>query len=267
MQTGTDTMTDQLTQDEIAAYHRDGFVVARSVFAAEDVTILCREVEQAWQRSGNGQQTQNVCLDGEKHISTIRDPQLHSAVFTRYLTDPRLTTRMAQVVGPNVQLHHSKINVKTNADTVAFPMHQDHPYFPHEKHSVCTVLVYLTDVTSERGCFRAVPGVHEPLAHQGEANHYLDPEAYPLEEAIELPGAAGDVIFMNYLTPHGSNLNQTTEPRNLWIIQIRAAEDRPVAQQTDTLQSTAPGNRPAQGTMLCGVNPDYQQAASGACRQ
>ena len=255
------------TPQEIEAYHRDGYVVARGLFGAEDVAALRGEVDRMWQRSGDGAMTQNVAYQGVKKISTIRDPQLHSGVFTRYLSDPRLTERMAELIGPDVQLHHSKLNVKTTADRVAFPLHQDHPYFPHERHSLCTVLVQLTDVTSRRGCFRVIPGVHEPIEHVGDGNHYLDPQKYRLEDALELPGAAGDVIFMNYLTPHGSNLNEEPEPRALWIIQVRSADDRPLSQPPGTVQSTDPGNRPSQGTMLCGVNPDFQWAASGESRK
>ena len=251
------------TPQQVDHYRRDGYAHAEGVLAADDLRLLCGEVERMWQRSGQGEHTQNTRFAGARKMATIRDPQLHSAVFSRYLTDPRLTELMAQVVGPNVQLHHSKINVKTRADTTIFPLHQDHPYFPHEKHSVCTVLVHLTTTTNRNGCFRVVPGVHEPLEHVNDDGHILDPAKYPLDAALELPADAGDVVLMNYLTPHGSNLNQQEEPRILWIIQVRAAEDRPVPQPAGVAQPTAPGNRPAQGTMLRGVNPDFVHAARG----
>lgn len=252
-----------LTAEQVANYREHGYVVAPEVLPSDDVQSLLAEARAMWVRSGEGASAQNTNFRGVKKMSTLRDPQLHSALFTRFLTDPRLTERMAQLVGPNVQLHHSKLNVKTSDDAAVFPLHQDHPYFPHERHSVCTVLVHLTTTTSERGCFRAIPGVREPLPHIDDDGHILDPERWPLAEARELPARAGDVVFMNYLTPHGSNLNLTDEPRVLWIIQVRAAEDRPVSQPTDARQPTPPGNRPAQGTMLRGVNPDFEWTATG----
>lgn len=251
------------TAEQISEYRARGYVIARETLSSDDVARLSAEVRAMWRRSGDGETTQNTNFRGVKKMSTIRDPQLHSALFTRYLTDPRLTGLMAQLVGPNVQLHHSKINVKTREDRAVFPLHQDHPYFPHARHSVCTVLVHLTETTSQRGCFRAIPGVKEPLPHVDDDGHILDPETWPLEKAEELPARAGDVVFMNYLTPHGSNLNQTDEPRVLWIIQVRAAEDRPLEQALGTAQPTPPGNRPAQGTMLCGANPDFDWVSSG----
>lgn len=252
------------TPAEISAYRRDGYVTARGVLGPEDVQALLDETAGMWRRAGDGEQGQHTNFFGVKKMTTLRDPQLHSGVYSRYLTDPRLVGRMAQLVGPNVQLHHSKINVKTREAQAVFPLHQDYPYFPHVQHSVCTVLVHLTTTNSERGCFRAVPGVTGPLEHIADDGHILDPRQYPLEFAIELPAAAGDVVFMNYLTPHGSNLNLSDEPRVLWILQVRAAEDRPVEQADGTLQATPPGNRPSQGAMLAGVNPDFAWAASGA---
>ena len=252
-----------LTEDQIAAYQRDGFVVARGLVDCETVALLRAEMEAAWERCGQGEWSQNIEFGGQKKMSTIRDPQLHSAAFTRQLTDPKLTGAMAQLVGPNVQLHHSKVNIQTKADTAIFPLHQDQPYFPHARHSLCTVLVHLSDTDSQSGCFRVVPGIKEPLPHINDDGHILDPAQYPLESAEEIPARAGDVVFMNYLLPHGSNLNQSERPRILWIIQVRAAEDRPVPQSSDEYQPTPPGNRPSQGTMLRGVNPDFQWAATG----
>ncbi len=252
-----------LSAAEIERYRRDGYVVARGVFDADDTRRLRADALAMWQRSGQGADAQNTTFQGVKKMSTIRDPQLHSSLYTRYLTDPRLTELMAELVGPNVQLHHSKINIKTRQDRAVFPLHQDYPYFPHALHSVTTVLVHLTDTTSDRGCFRAIPGVREPLPHIADEGHILDPDEYALERAVELPAAAGDVVLMNYLAPHGSNLNLHDEPRILWIIQVRAAEDRPVPQPHGTSQPTAPGNRPSQGTMLRGSNPDFRYVAEG----
>lgn len=248
---------------DVEAYRRDGYVVVRQLLGAEDVALLRAEVEAIWARGDAGEAAQNVSYRGERKMTTLRDPQLHSGVFSRYLTDPRLTGAMARLIGPNVQLHHSKVNVKTRAMKAIFPLHQDYPYFPHRLHSVLTVLVHLTDAPREGGAFRAIAGVKTPLPHINDDGHILDPARYPLEGAMELPAHAGDVIFMNYLTPHGSNLNTRDEQRILWIIQVRSAEDRPVEQPAGTHQPTPPGNRPAQGTMLCGVNPDFRRAASG----
>jgi ectoine hydroxylase-related dioxygenase (phytanoyl-CoA dioxygenase family) len=259
---------ERLSADQVTAYHRDGYVIARQLFDAEAVAALHRACEAVWERCAGGEAAQNSHFQGVRKMATIRDPQLHSAVFTRYLLDPRLTEAMAQLVGENVQLHHSKVNVKTKSMQTVFPLHQDYPYFPHSRHTVMTVLVHITDAPVDGGAFRVLAGVKEVLPHINDDGHILDPLRYPLESAEELPAEAGDVVFMNYLTPHGSNLNQRDEHRILWIIQVRNAEDLPIEQPADAHQQlTPPGNRPSQGTMLHGINPNYERAATGESRR
>ena len=49
------------------------------------------------------------------------------------LVQDRFTSALADLIGPNVQLHHTKAFIKPPEKGSAFPMHQDQPYFPHAK--------------------------------------------------------------------------------------------------------------------------------------
>lgn len=51
---------------------------------------------------------------------------------------------MEMFIGPNVQLHHTKLLAKPPQKGGGFPLHQDYPYFPHAKHTMLAVSVYLT---------------------------------------------------------------------------------------------------------------------------
>ena len=65
------------------------------------------------------------------------DAQFQSAAFARLIVDDRLTGAAADIIGgPNVQLHHTKIFIKPAEKGSPFPLHQDHPFFPHERHSM-----------------------------------------------------------------------------------------------------------------------------------
>jgi hypothetical protein len=41
---------------------------------------------------------------------------------------PRLVDALTQAIGPNVQLHHTKMLVKPPEKGASFPMHQNYPY-------------------------------------------------------------------------------------------------------------------------------------------
>src|SRR5690606_17787882 len=103
---------------------------------------------------------------------------------------------------------------------------------PHEKHTMMAAIFYFDDCPIEKGCFRVIPGSHKlgPLEHQSPADHYLPEDKYRLEDALPLPGKAGDVIFFNYLTIHGSGQNESSEARTTLLVQMRDPTDCPTVQ-------------------------------------
>ncbi len=76
-------------------------------------------------------------------------------------------------------------------------MHQDVPYFPHERHSMIAAILHFDDAPVEKGCVRVVPGSHKlgPLPHIKEGGWHLSPDEYPVERATPVPAKAGDVLF------------------------------------------------------------------------
>ena len=122
-------------------------------------------------------------------LKGFHNVQYHDAAFTRAAAHPRLVAVLTELIGPNVQLHHTKMLVKPPEQGASFPMHQDYPYFPHERHSVLAASVHLDDADDENGCLRVVPGSHArgPLEAHGPS-HTLDVAA---RGGVPLPAAAG----------------------------------------------------------------------------
>jgi ectoine hydroxylase-related dioxygenase (phytanoyl-CoA dioxygenase family) len=175
------------------------------------------------------------------------------------LLDPRLTDRVADLIGPDVQLHHTKLFVKPPERGTPFPLHQDHPYFPHERNTVLAAIVHLDDAPEHKGCVRVVPGSHTlgPLPHRAEGSYHLPVEEYPVERAVPVPAGAGDVLFFSCLTIHGSGVNTSEEARATLLVQMRDPTDRPT-----TLQHLSRG----QGMMLRGIDPEADAGVDGASR-
>ena len=68
----------------------------------------------------------------------------------------------------------------------------------------------------------------------------------PIESALPCPAKAGDVLFLSYLTIHGSDLNLSKEARTTLLIQMRDPTDMP----TEKVHESR-----GQGMMLRGVDP------------
>jgi phytanoyl-CoA hydroxylase len=259
------------------AYREQGFVLVPQVFDAETMAraraeadaMLARVVENGtkveatwkgkWREKliDNGEDTapnmMGGMVDGDvmamaSAVSSIHNVQYHSAFFNRLIADDRFTDVVAQLIGPDVQLHHTKYHVKPAGHGAPFPMHQDHPFFPHEQHTMLAAAIHFDDADVENGCLCVVPGSNKlgPIQHISEGSHYLPLDEWPLERAVPAMAKAGDVLIFNYFTVHGSYVNRSTRPRRLLLVQMRSPLDRPTAQVHLS---------PGQGTMLRGINP------------
>jgi ectoine hydroxylase-related dioxygenase (phytanoyl-CoA dioxygenase family) len=100
-----------------------------------------------------------------------------------------------------------------------------------------------------------VPGSHKEgvLPVVNTKNHYLDPRQYPLASGVACPAEAGDVLFFNYLTIHGSDKNKSSRPRRNFLIQCRDPEDLPLEGHEDDHVNWG------QGLMICGENPVFRE--------
>jgi phytanoyl-CoA hydroxylase len=252
------------TQINLDAYRANGYALVRNVFDAETLVALGRETDALLERASQSGRATEATWKGAwresagvgvadappvTRVDSIHNVQNHSAVFTRALVDPRLTDLAAELIGPNVQLHHTKLHNKPPAVGSPFPMHQDYPYFPHAQHSMIAAIIHIDDSTVDNGCLCAVPGSHTrgPIEHRRDNSFYLDMDEWPLERASPIEARAGDVLLFSYFTVHGSYVNTSTRPRRILLIQMRSPDDRPT---TDQHRS------PGQGTMLRGINPN-----------
>ncbi|GIX06451.1 MAG: protein involved in biosynthesis of mitomycin antibiotics/polyketide fumonisin [Candidatus Poribacteria bacterium] len=246
-----------LSPEQIEFYHENGYLLVEGVFTPEEAAYLRDEAHALIMRlmkyrpegtkfGGWGSVKEVTNLPTE--LLHCHNVQFHSAAFSRLIVDPRLTDRVADLIGPNVQLHHTKLFIKPPEKGAPFPMHQDHPYFPHEKHTMMAAIVHFDDAPIEKGCVRVVPGSHKlgPLPHIPEGGHHLPVDQYPIEEAVPLPAKAGDVLFFSYLTIHGSGINTSNEPRTTLLVQMRDPLDRP---------TVATHLSRGQGMMLRGIDP------------
>lgn len=247
-----------LTDDQIAFYHDQGYLLVKGLLSRPEAAALRAEAHALIERLSAIESVEATWGSAATYAGGQRTALLHchnvqffSAAFSRLLVDERLTDATAQLIGsPNVQLHHNKVFIKPPEKGSPFPMHQDHPYFPHARHTMLAAVLHMDDAPEEKGCIRVVPGSHKggPLEHKSEGNFHLPFEQYPLEASVACPAEAGDVLFFSYLTVHGSGLNTSQEARTTILIQMRDPEDQPLHKI----------NERGEGMLLRGYNPAAQ---------
>jgi ectoine hydroxylase-related dioxygenase (phytanoyl-CoA dioxygenase family) len=235
-------------------YEDNGYLLVPGVFDAGEVEEMREALARILETVEGTAADQNhrwSGVDESLQLKGFHDLQYHDAVFTRMVAHPRLVEVLTDLIGPNVQLHHSKMLVKPPEQGAPFPMHQDYPYFPHERHSVLAASVHLDETDEANGCLHVIPGSHKlgPLAAEGEA-HTVD---YPLESGTPCHASPGDVLFFNYLTIHGSGVNASDRTRRNVLFQYRDPADVPVRNGDGKEDHVDWG----MGLMVAGSNPGF----------
>ncbi|WP_308638209.1 phytanoyl-CoA dioxygenase family protein [Paenibacillus silvisoli] len=249
-----------ITAQDVEFYKENGYLLVKGVFNQEEIVGMRKAVDSIIDRAAKEKMDHNAQWQGDflppeelkkLVLKGFHDVHYHDASFLRALMHPNMTAVLSQIIGPNVQLHHSKMLVKPPENGAAFPMHQDHPYFPHEQHTMLAASVHLDDADLENGCLHVLPGSHKQGSLQHVGRHYLNAKEYPVSDGLPCIAEAGDVLFFNYLTVHGSPANRSERTRRNVLFQYRSATDFPTTKEHFDW---------GMGLMVCGENPNFNRA-------
>lgn len=168
---------------------------------------------------------------GAPNVRRIRALVDRDPVYWEFATDPRLLDLVADLVGPDVKFHSSKLNLKRPHDGAPVKWHQDIQAWPHTNYSPLTVGVYLEDAGIENGPLAAVPGSHDgPLFDQFDGDEWAgyiadeDLAGVGVERAMPMGGPAGSLCIVNCRTVHGSAPNLGSAPRPLLLLVYASAD-------------------------------------------
>jgi phytanoyl-CoA hydroxylase len=212
-----------LTEGEIQQYWQDGFLVFDDIISEEEVKELieaCEKPQIVSLRSQKDYQTKTVHSLG----ITALDP-----VFLRLAKHPAIVEKITALLGPDIQLEHSKLATKPPSRGVGvFPWHQDYAFYPHTNSDLLSVMVMLDDATPENGCMQMVKGSHK----LGILDHSVDgifvaacQESNYLaegEKVVDITPRSGGVSIHHVLTLHGSEANKSGKPRRGLVFSYRS---------------------------------------------
>jgi ectoine hydroxylase len=149
-----------------------------------------------------------------------------------FAKDPSVVDLVADLVGPDVRFHSSKLNFKWSDGGDAVRWHQDIQAWPHTNFSVLTFGVYLDDTGPEQGPLTTIPGTHraalfDQFDEDGRWTGALtarDIATLPVGTAVDMCGPAGTVVLLHCRVVHGSAANYSARMRPL-LLNVYAAAD------------------------------------------
>ena len=177
--------------------------------------------------------------EAQSKLTAMHDLHLYSEAWSMAVTHPKLTAAIADLIGPNVELHHSTMHIKPPQTGHPFPMHQDNPFYEHSNGRYVDVLVHLDDTSHANEEIRFLDGSHKlgalehvTMTESGPCTPHLPFTEYSLEETVPVPAKRGDVVLFSIYTIHGSYINTTKDPRRMVRVGYRDPQNVQVAGQS-----------------------------------
>lgn len=229
-----------LSQAQREAYFEKGFVSVQEIVPCDILKELqattqgfvnkSREVRESDERFdiGPGHSAQTPVL------RRLKSPDTASDIYWNFSTG-LMAEVAADLVGPNVVFHHSKLNFKWYDESDTVKWHQDIQFFPHTNYNVLTIGCYLEDTTMENGPLAALVGSHNgDLYNQYDENGAWtgmlsdqDAAELDLKQVEYMTGKAGSITIHNARTLHYSPSSKSDVPRPLLLNCYTSCDAKP----------------------------------------
>jgi ectoine hydroxylase-related dioxygenase (phytanoyl-CoA dioxygenase family) len=239
-QATTQTLTDQ----QVAAYHRDGYVVIRGMFSKAELDEL-RETFMKQSELGPVKDLWNPTNDNPKDPLARYPRMMHphrqsqlpiGPLSMRIGLDPRVGAVLADLFGEEAVCAQTMFYFKP-AGSRGQSLHQDNFYLRVSPGTCMAAWLAVDDADSENGGLVCVPGSHNlkiACPEKADASRFFTNDHVPVpeglrEEPINLK--AGDVLFFNGSVIHGSYENTSKDRfRRAFISHYVPASSKEVSQ-------------------------------------
>lgn len=233
-------MTEVLTKDQIASYREEGYLVLERHLPDSIVEDIRSEIAR-FEEEARTMTASNDRLDLED-THTLENPRLRRIKLPHKISDmmrelmysDHILGPARDLIGPNLRLHTTKLNMKSAGYGAAVEWHQDYAFYPHTNDDILAIGVIIDDMESENG-----PLMVYPRSHKGPVyDHHVDgvfagafnPEEVGLnpKDAVELKGPAGSISIHHGRIVHGSALNTSDRSRRILFYEMMAADAFPI---------------------------------------
>jgi ectoine hydroxylase-related dioxygenase (phytanoyl-CoA dioxygenase family) len=222
-----------VSEDQLAAFRRDGFLLVKGLSSDEEIASLRAPFDRMFsERRGwdTGDLFDMVGTDSPDQALAL--PQLvRTSQYEPLLRQTRLASSARsiaeQILGPKVENDLEHAISKPPFTGAATPWHQDDAF--HRKGSgvaeSISIWMPLQDVTVENGCMQYIRGSNlGPLyPHRSPRNdpriHGLEVISLPdLTHCVAVPVRAGDAVIHLSRTLHHAGVNTSDQPRRAYVL-------------------------------------------------
>ena len=222
-----------LTQKQRERYFEDGYILLEKLLSDDWIERL-RAITEAFVEQSRRITKRDEMWDIEAdhtadnpRLRRLSSPNDHHDTYWAYASAPDsiLPDVIADLVGSDVEFHHSKLNFKWSKGGAEVKWHQDIPAWPHTNYTPCTAGTYLYDCGREQGPLGILKGSHNgPIySEYDDAGRWVgclskdDAATLDRSKVAYLDGPAGSVTIHNCRALHYSEPNHSAVARPLLL--------------------------------------------------
>ncbi len=223
-----------LTPEQLADYERDGYIIVRGLFNAEETKLLGETAHH-----DNAMDKASSNMDDGKGNAVRLALWNHpgDGVYGMFARCRRVVDTVEELLDDEAYHYHSKMILKDAKIGGAWAWHQDYGYwyqngvlFPN----LCSVMIAVDKATVENGCLQVLKGSHK----LGRINHILSgdqagadlervEEAKKRLELVNVTLDPGDTLFFHANLLHCSAANNSDHARWALICCYNAKSNDP----------------------------------------
>ena len=233
-------MAEVLSAEQIEFYRDQGYLVVENRIHDDIIADIRAEIAR-FEDEAREMTESNMRIDLEDshtpenpRLRRIKLPHTTSDVMRDLMYSDHVLAPVRDLIGPDLRLHTTKLNMKSAGFGAAVEWHQDFAFYPHTNDDLLAVAVIIDDMVLENGPLMVFPGTHKgPIFDHhvdGVFAGAMDLQASGLDikDAVPLMGPAGSISIHHARIVHGSALNTSTQDRRLLFYETLAADAFPV---------------------------------------
>ena len=228
-----------LTEDQIAFFHREGYLVIDAITTKDEVTRLRAIYDRIFQERAGREVGDQFDLAGtdeegkEAVLPQILGPARYAPELGQTLYRMNAEAIAQQLFGPESKLLGEHAIFKPPRVGAETPWHQDAAYRDGNfDHLDLSVWVPLQEATLENGCMQFIPGSHKldvlphhPINYDPRI-HGLEVDRIDASKAVACPLQAGGATIHHFRTLHYAGPNRSDTPRRAYIM-VFGLESKP----------------------------------------
>ncbi|MFD3453532.1 ectoine hydroxylase [Streptomyces sp. NPDC058691] len=235
---------------ELRGLDRDGFLAVDSLIDPDEVPRYRAELDRLCADPAVRADERSIVEPKSQDIRSVFEVHKISPVFAELVRDPRVVGRARQILGSDVYVHQSRINVKPGFGASGFYWHSDFETWHAEdglpRMRAVSVSIALTENHDTNGGLMIMPGSHRTFlgcAGATPEDNYkkslqMQDAGTPSDVALTelagrhgirlFTGAAGSAVWFDCNCMHGSGDNITPFPRSNVFIVFNSVENAAV---------------------------------------